>query len=117
MSKPAKTFIVTSSQMVEVVKTWEITVPDLAGDSVALAYDIAEECDELGWEEASQWREQNSRLGKPTKFDINHVPVEDIEIEWAIEEIDGPDEWGNEPGSPMYGVPPEGDPFWKENDQ
>ena len=86
MSEPTKKFIVTSSQMVEVVKTWEITVPDLAGDSVALAYDIAEECDELGWEEASQWREQNSRLGKPTKFDINHVPVEDIEIEWSIKE-------------------------------
>ncbi|MBN30351.1 MAG: hypothetical protein CMB34_06790 [Euryarchaeota archaeon] len=86
MSKPTKKFIVTSSQMVEVVKTWEITVPDLAEDSVTLAYDIAEECDQLGWKEAYRWRKRNSQLGKPTKFDINHVPVEDIEIEWSIKE-------------------------------
>ena len=44
MSKPTKKFIVTSSQMVEVVKTWEITDSN------------------------------------------NHIPVEDIEIEWTIKE-------------------------------
>ena len=98
MSKPTKTFIVTSSQMVEVVKTWEITVPDNE-DAQALAYEIAEEC------------------GPDSN---NHIPVEDIETAWSIKdisEIDKPDKWGNETGSPMYGVPPENDPFWKENDQ
>ena len=93
MSEPTKTFIVTSSQIIEVVKTWEITVPDNE-DAEALAYEIAEEC------------------GPDSN---NHIPVEDIETEWSIKDIsdiDKPDQWGNEPGSPMYGVPP-----WKENDQ
>lgn len=86
MSKPTKTFIVTSSQMVEVVKTWEVTVPDLAEDSVALAYDIAEDCDELGWEEACQWRNENPQGGKPIKFDIKHIPCIEDETQWSIKE-------------------------------
>ena len=121
MSKPTKKFIVTSSQMVEEIKTWEITVPDNenAGD---LAHDIAMECDAMGWKEYHRMRKQRGCVYEITKFDIKHLgirlaPVEDIETEWSIEEIDTPDQWGNEPGSPMYGVPPEGDPFWKENDQ
>ena len=96
MSKPTKKFIVTSSQMIEVVKTWEITVPDNE-DAEAVAYDIAED------------REPDSN---------KHIPVEDIEIEWSIKdisEIDKPDQWGTSPDSAMWGVPPENDPFWKEN--
>ena len=65
MSKPTKKFIVTSSQMVEVVKTWEITVPDNTPDAEGLAYEIAEEC------------------GPDSN---NHIPVEDIEIKWTIKE-------------------------------
>jgi hypothetical protein len=29
---------------------------------------------------------------------------------------DKPDEWGNEYGSPMYGVPPEDDPYWTKGE-
>ena len=86
MSKPTKKFIVTKSEMVEVVKTWEVTVPDLAGDSVALAYDIAEDCEDLGWEEACKWREQNSRWDKPIKFDIKHIPCIEDMAQWSIKE-------------------------------
>ena len=66
MTEPTKTFIVTSSQIIEVVKTWEITVPDNE-DAEELAYEIAEEC------------------GPDSN---NHIPVEDIEIEWTIKEME-----------------------------
>ena len=64
MSEPTKTFIVTSSQMVEIVKTWEITVPDNE-DAEALAYEIAEEC------------------GPDSN---NHIPCIEVETEWSIKE-------------------------------
>ncbi len=95
MSEPTKKFIVTSSQMVEVVRKWEVTVPDNE-NAEALAYDIAED------------REPDE------KFDF---VCTEVETEWSIEEIDTPDQWGTSPDSAMWGVPPEGDPFWKENDQ
>ena len=66
MSEPTKTFIVTSSTMVEWVRKWEITVPDNE-DAEDLAYEIAEEC------------------GPDSN---NHIPVEDIETEWSIKEVE-----------------------------
>jgi hypothetical protein len=97
MSEPTITFTVTSSEMVEVVKKWKITVPrGGAACPESRAYEIAEDRD------------------PDEKYE---VPCIEAGTEWSIEEIDKPDEWGNEPGSPMYGVPPEGDPFWKENEQ
>ena len=80
-----KKFIVTKSEMVEVVKTWEITVPN-NNDAEALAYEIAEECDELGWHEAFRSRKRNNTQGRPTKFDTKHIPcIEDI-AQWSIKE-------------------------------
>ncbi len=64
MSEPTKTFIVTSSTMVEWVRKWEITVPDNE-DAEAVAYDIAEN------------REPDE------KFDF---VCTEVETEWSIEE-------------------------------
>ena len=64
MTKPTKTFIVTSSTMVEWVRKWEITVPDNE-DAEALAYEIAED------------REPDE------KFDF---VCTEVETEWSIEE-------------------------------
>ena len=75
MSKPTKTFIVTSSQMVEVVRKWEVTVPlpvqtpnnPVSEDwcAQALAYEIAED------------REPDE------KFDF---VCTEVETEWSIKE-------------------------------
>ncbi len=64
MSEPTKTFIVTSSQMVEIVKTWEVTVPDNE-DAQAVAYEIAEECGPDG---------------------TKHIPCLEVETIWTIKE-------------------------------
>ena len=66
MSEPTKTFIVTSSEMVEVVRKWKITVPDNE-DAEAAAYDIAED------------REPDE------KFDFICT---EVETEWSIEEME-----------------------------
>ena len=64
MSEPTKKFIVTSSEVVEIVKTWEITVPDNE-DAEALAFEIAEEC------------------GPDSN---NHIPCLEVETVWTIKE-------------------------------
>tara|TARA_R100000278_G_scaffold44873_1_gene39050 strand:- start:132 stop:347 length:216 start_codon:yes stop_codon:yes gene_type:complete len=62
--KHTKTFIVTSSQMVEVVRKWEVTVPNNV-HAEALAYEIAED------------RQPDE------KFDF---VCTEVETEWSIKE-------------------------------
>ena len=64
MSKLTKTFIVTSSQMVEVVRKWEVSVPDNE-DAEALAYEIAED------------RQPEDKF---------HFVCTEVETEWSIKE-------------------------------
>ena len=39
------------------------------------------------------------------------------ESESSIDYNDDPDEWGNDYGSPMHGIPPDGDPYWDNNEE
>ena len=78
-------FIVEASDLVEVVRRWTVTVP--AGvDPEEYALEVAEE---------------------DPPDDIEQVPTEPDTV-WTVT-----DAWGTLPGSPMWGVPPEGDPFWE----
>ena len=38
------------------------------------------------------------------------------EPEFGSDDNDHPDQWGNDHGSPMDGVPPDNDPYWDNNE-
>lgn len=80
MSKQNR-FIVEASDLVEVVRRWTVIVPD-GVDPEEYALQVAEE--------------------EPPD-DVEQVPTEPDTV-WTVT-----DAWGNLPGSPMYGVPPEGE--------
>ena len=74
-------FIVEASDLVEVVRRWTVTVP--AGvDPEEYALEVAEDTPP----------DQTEQVGT------------EPETVWTVT-----DAWGNLPGSPMYGVPPEGE--------
>ena len=47
--------------------------------------------------------------------DPNEVKEDKDEHEFDSDDNDNPDQWGNDYGSPMYGTPPDDDPYWDNN--
>jgi hypothetical protein len=74
--------IVEASDIVEVIRRWEISIPDGIDCPEDFAQEVAED-------------------NPPDETEQVYV---EVQTEFSIT-----DEWGNDQDSPMYGVPPEGE--------